>query len=175
MLYTASTVNGPALVRYPRGTGPGVAIVKEMSALPLGKAQVRREGRSGLALLVFGALLAPALQIGERLDATVINMRFIKPLDEDLILALSARHRAFVTIEENAAQGGAGSGVGELLASEGIQMPLLQLGIPDRFIEHGSRESCLAAAGLDLAGLTASVERWWAMQSQERIRSAGAG
>src|SRR5579862_5679798 len=82
MLYTASTVNGPALVRYPRGTGPGVAIVKEMSALPLGKAQVRREGRSGLALLVFGALLAPALQIGERLDATVVNMRFIKPLDE---------------------------------------------------------------------------------------------
>jgi 1-deoxy-D-xylulose-5-phosphate synthase len=173
MLYTASTVNGPALVRYPRGTGPGVALVKEMSALPVGKAQVRREGRSGLALLSFGALLAPALQIGERLDATVVNMRFIKPLDEDLVVALAARHRAFVTIEENATQGGAGSGVGELLASEGIQMPLLQLGIPDRFIEHGSRDSCLAAAGLDAAGLSASIERWWGLQSKERLRSAG--
>jgi 1-deoxy-D-xylulose-5-phosphate synthase len=173
MLYTASTVNGPALVRYPRGTGPGVAIVKEMSALPLGKAQVRREGRSGLTLLVFGALLAPALQIGERLDATVVNMRFIKPLDEDLVVALAARHRAFITIEENATQGGAGSAVGELLASEGIQMPLLQLGIPDRFIEHGSRESCLAAAGLDAAGLSASIERWWGLQAKERLRSAG--
>jgi 1-deoxy-D-xylulose-5-phosphate synthase len=173
MLYTASTVNGPALVRYPRGTGPGVALVKEMSALPIGKAQVRREGRSGLALLVFGVLLTPALQIGERLDATVVNMRFIKPLDEDLIVALAARHRAFVTIEENATQGGAGSGVGELLASEGIQMPLLQLGIPDRFIEHGSRDSCLAAAGLDAAGLSASIERWWGLQAKERLRSAG--
>ena len=100
-------------------------------------------------------------------------MRFIKPLDEDLIVALAERHRALVTIEENATQGGAGSGVGELLASEGIQIPLLQLGIPDRFIEHGSREGCLAAAGLDAAGLSASIERWWGLQSKERLRSAG--
>jgi 1-deoxy-D-xylulose-5-phosphate synthase len=173
MLYTASTLNCPALVRYPRGGGPGVAVVKEMSALPLGKAQLRREGRSGLALLAFGALLAPALQIAERLDASVVNMRFVKPLDEDLIVALAARHRALVTIEENATHGGAGSGVGELLASEGIQIPLLQLGIPDRFIEHGSREGCLAAAGLDAAGLSASIERWWGLQCKERLRSAG--
>jgi 1-deoxy-D-xylulose-5-phosphate synthase len=173
MLYTASTLNAPAIVRYPRGTGPGVPLVSAMSALPVGKAQLRREGKSGLALLVFGALLNSAQQIAERLDATLVNMRFIKPLDEDLIVALAARHRAFVTIEENATQGGAGSAVGELLAAEGVQIPLLQLGIPDRFIEHGSRDSCLSAAGLDQAGLSASIERWWALQTQARMRSAG--
>jgi 1-deoxy-D-xylulose-5-phosphate synthase len=172
MLYTATTVNGPAIVRYPRGTGPGVALQKEMAALPIGKAQLRREGKSGLAILVFGTLLAPAQAIAERLDATLVNMRFVKPLDEDLVVSLAARHRALVTIEENATQGGAGSAVGELLASEGLQMPLLQLGIPDRFIEHGSREGCLTAAGLDAAGLSASIERWWALQRQERLRSA---
>ncbi len=173
MLYTATTLSGPAFVRYPRGSGPGVPVQKEMSALPLGKAQVRREGKSGLALLVFGALLAPAQAIAERLDATLVNMRFVKPLDEDLLIALAARHRAFVSIEENATQGGAGSAIGELLACEGLQLPLLQLGIPDRFIEHGSREGCLAAAGLDAAGLAASIERWWALQPHERLRSAG--
>jgi 1-deoxy-D-xylulose-5-phosphate synthase len=171
MLYTASTVAGPAVVRFPRGTGPGVPIVEEMTALPLGRAQLRREGRSGLAILAFGALVDSAQKIAENLDATLVNMRFVKPLDEDLVTAIAARHRAIVTIEENATIGGAGSGVCELLASEGLQLPLLQLGIPDRFIEHGSRESCLKAAGLDLAGLSASVERWWALQSQERLRS----
>jgi 1-deoxy-D-xylulose-5-phosphate synthase len=173
MLYTASTLNAPAVVRYPRGSGPGVPVVSVMSALPIGKAQLRREGKSGLALLVFGALLSSAQQIAEHLDATLVNMRFVKPLDEDLIVALAARHRALVTIEENATQGGAGSAVGELLASDGVQIPLLQLGIPDRFIEHGSRESCLAAAGLDAAGLAASIERWWGLQTQARMRSAG--
>jgi 1-deoxy-D-xylulose-5-phosphate synthase len=173
MLYTATTLAGPAFVRYPRGGGPGVPVQKEMSALPVGKAQVRREGKSGLALLAFGALLAPAQAIAERLDATLVNMRFVKPLDEDLLLALAARHRALVSIEENASHGGAGSAIGELLGSEGLQLPLLQLGIPDRFIEHGSRDGCLAAAGLDAAGLTASIERWWALQPHERLRSAG--
>ncbi len=172
MLYTATTINGPAFVRYPRGSGPGVPIQKDMTALPIGKGQVRREGKSGLALLVFGVLLAPAQQIAERLDATLINMRFVKPLDEELVLMLAARHRAFVTIEENAILGGAGSAVAELLAAEGLQLPLLQIGIPDRFIEHGSRDTCLAAAGLDAAGLSASVEDWWALQTQERLRSA---
>jgi 1-deoxy-D-xylulose-5-phosphate synthase len=172
MLYTATTINGPAFVRYPRGSGPGVPIQKDMTALPIGKGQVRREGKSGLALLVFGVLLAPAQQIAERLDATLINMRFVKPLDEELVLMLAARHRAFVTIEENAILGGAGSAVAELLAAEGLQLPLLQIGIPDRFIEHGSRDTCLAAAGLDAAGLGASVEDWWALQTQERLRSA---
>jgi 1-deoxy-D-xylulose-5-phosphate synthase len=175
MLFTATTLPGPAAVRYPRGTGPGVALVEEMTALPVGKAQLRREGRSGLAILVFGTLLEPVLKIAERLDATVVNMRFIKPLDEDLVIALAARHRAIVTVEENATIGGAGSAVGELLASEGLLIPLLQVGIPDRFIEHGSRDSCLVAAGLDTAGLTSSIERWWDLQSgeRERIRSAG--
>ncbi|MGN6451537.1 MAG: 1-deoxy-D-xylulose-5-phosphate synthase [Steroidobacteraceae bacterium] len=173
MLYTASTLECPALVRYPRGSGPGVPLVSEMSALPLGKAQLRREGSSGLALLAFGALVAPAAAIAEAFDATLVNMRFIKPLDEELILSLVARHHALITIEENAVLGGAGSAVAELLAAEGASLPLLQLGIPDRFIAHGSREGCLAAAGLDAAGLKASIERWWALHSRERLRSAG--
>jgi 1-deoxy-D-xylulose-5-phosphate synthase len=173
MLYTASTLGGPAIVRYPRGAGPGVPVVAQMSALPVGKAQLRREGKSGLAILAFGALVTPAQQIAEALDATFVNMRFVKPLDEDLIVALAGRHRALVTIEENVALGGAGSAVGELLASEGLLIPLLELGIPDRFIEHGSREGCLAAAGLDAAALAASIERWWALHGQERLRSAG--
>ncbi len=173
MLYTATTLSGPAIVRYPRGTGPGVPVVAQMTALPVGKAQLRREGKSGLALLAFGALVASAEQIAEKLDATLVNMRFIKPLDDELVLNLAGRHRALVTIEENATQGGAGSAIGELLAAEGVQIPLLQLGIPDRFIEHGSREGCLAAAGLDAAGLAASIERWWTLQAPGRLRSAG--
>jgi 1-deoxy-D-xylulose-5-phosphate synthase len=173
MLYTASMLRAPAIVRYPRGSGPGVPVVREMTALPVGKAQLRREGKSGLALLAFGALVAPAARIAESLDATLVNMRFVKPLDEELIVALATRHRALITIEENATLGGAGSAVAELLSAEGLQLPLLQLGIPDRFIEHGSRDGCLASAGLDAAGLEASVSRWWALQSPERMRSAG--
>src|ERR1700730_5568522 len=131
MLYTATTLSSPSAVRYPRGSGPGVPIVAEMAALPIGRAQVRREGRSGLAILVFGALVDPAQKIAERLDATLVNMRFIKPLDEELVVALARRRRAFVTIEENATHGGAGSAVGELLAAEGLLPPLPPLGIPD--------------------------------------------
>ena len=172
MLYTATTLATAALVRYPRGTGPGAPVVTPMTALPVGRAQTRREGRSGLALLVFGTLLEPAQKIAERLDATLVNMRFVKPLDADLLIALAHRHRGIVTIEENAIAGGAGSAVGELLSAAGLQLPTLHLGIPDRFIEHGSRDSCLAAAGLDAAGLSASVEGWWALQRQEPLRSA---
>jgi 1-deoxy-D-xylulose-5-phosphate synthase len=173
MLYTATTVGGPALVRYPRGTGPGAGVVEAMSALPVGRGQIRREGRSGLALLVFGVLLEPAQRIAERLDATLVNMRFIKPLDEELVIRIAEQHRALITIEENAVAGGAGSAVGEALAAAGLAVPLRQIGIPDRFIEHGSRGSCLAAAGLDDAGLSASVESWWAGQRHTRLRSAG--
>jgi 1-deoxy-D-xylulose-5-phosphate synthase len=165
MLYTATTLGCPAAVRYPRGTGPGVPIVQEMTRLPVGRAEVRREGRSGLALLAFGSMVAPAAQIAERLDATLVNMRFVKPLDEDRVLAVARSHRALVTIEENVVGGGAGSAVGELLAAEDVHVPLLELGIPDRFIEHGSREDCLAAAGLDAASLLETVTRWWAAQS----------
>jgi 1-deoxy-D-xylulose-5-phosphate synthase len=172
MLYTASTLEGPSAVRYPRGAGPGALIATEMTPLPVGRGEVRREGRSGLAILAFGTMVAAAQNAADRLDATLVNMRFVKPLDDDLVLSLINRHRAFVTVEENAVAGGAGSAVAELLASEGLQLPLLQLGIPDRFIEHGSRESGLAAAGIDPAGLTSSIERWWGLQPRERLRSA---
>jgi 1-deoxy-D-xylulose-5-phosphate synthase len=173
MLYTGTTLSSPSVIRYPRGTGPGAAIAAEMTAIPVGQAQLRREGRSGLAILAFGALVEPAQRIAERLDATLVNMRFVKPLDEKLVLSLAERHRAIITIEENAVIGGAGAGVGELLAARGLQLPLLHIGIPDRFIEHGTRETCLLRAGLDLAGLNAQVEPWWALQSQARIRSVG--
>jgi 1-deoxy-D-xylulose-5-phosphate synthase len=171
MLYTGTTLSSPSAVRYPRGTGPGVPIAAEMVALPVGRGQYRREGRSGLAILAFGALVEPARKIAERLDATLVNMRFIKPIDEELLIEIAGGHRAIVTIEENAVMGGAGSAVGEALAAHGAMLKLLHLGIPDRFIEHGSRETCLAAAGLDFAGLSASVEKWWALQTPERVRS----
>ncbi len=164
MLFTASTLNGPSAVRYARGTGPGTAVSKEMSALAIGRGDIRREGHSGLALLAFGPLLDSALKIAERLDATVVNMRFVKPLDEALVLKIASRHRALITLEENVVAGGAGSAVGELLAAESVAMPLMHIGIPDRFIEHGSREECLAAAGLDFASVAGAVERWWALQ-----------
>ncbi len=171
MLYTGTTLSSPSVIRYPRGTGPGAPIAAEMTALPVGMAQVRREGRSGLAILAFGALVDSAQKIAERLDATLVNMRFVKPLDEKTIVSIAARHRAIITIEENAVSGGAGSGVSELLATAGLPLATLHIGIPDRFIEHGTRDTCLARAGLDLAGLSASVEQWWALQRQARIRS----
>jgi len=171
MLYTGTTLSVPSAVRYPRGTGPGASIAAEMTALPVGRAQYRREGRSGLAILAFGALVESARKVADRLDATLVNMRFIKPLDEELVIDIATRHRAIVTIEENAVMGGAGSAVGEVLAARGVLVPLLQLGIPDRFIEHGSRDTCLTAAGLDLAGITASVEDWWSAKNPERVRS----
>src|SRR3984885_3108271 len=171
MLYTGTTLKSPSAIRYPRGSGPGVPIVAEMTALPVGVAQLRREGRSGLAILAFGALVDSAQKIAERLDATIVNMRFVKPLDEKMIVSIAARHRALITIEENAIMGGAGSGVSEVLAAAGLPLPTLHIGIPDRFVEHGTRETCLARAGLDLAGLSSQVETWWALQSQARIRS----
>ena len=133
---------------------------------------MKREGRSGLAILAFGALVDSAQKIGERLDATVVNMRFVKPLDEKMIMAIAERHRAIITIEENAVQGGAGAAVGEVLAAQGVQLPLFHVGIPDLFIEHGTRDTCLARAGLDLAGLTASVEKWWGLQTKAKLRAA---
>src|SRR6185437_4248681 len=168
MLYTATTLEQPSAVRYPRGTGPGVPLCQEMTALPIGKAEIRRHGASGLALFAFGTLVEPASRIAERLDATLLNMRFVKPLDRERILTVARTHSAIVTLEENVVAGGAGSGVGELLAAEGFEVPLLHIGIPDRFIEHGSREDCLVAAGLDFASLLAAVETWWAHGRGER-------
>ena len=175
LLYTASTLTGPAIVRYPRAYGAGVAPGHSMNALPIARAQVRRHGNAGIALLVFGTLLDAARPVAERLDATLVNMRFVKPLDRELLAALAENHRALVTIEENALAAGAGSAVGEALTSLGVPIPRLQLGIPDRFIEHGSRESCLAATRLDAAGLRESIERWWLLQRPEHLRSAAAG
>ena len=161
MLYTATRVGGPAAVRYPRGQGPGVAIEAAMTAVPIGRAQLRRRGESGLLLLAFGTMLAAALQAGEQLGATVVNMRFVKPLDEALLRELAPQYAAIVTLEENTIGGGAGSAVAELLDSLGISGPRLHIGLPDRFIEHGSREQCLVDAGLDSASVQATIERWW--------------
>jgi len=161
MLYTASTLDVPAAVRYPRGTGPGVPVQAEMRALPVGRGVVLREGRSGLALLAFGSLVASAERIGERLDATVVNMRYVRPIDEDLIARIAAKNRHVITLEENVVAGGAGSAVGEVLAAQGHHVSLLHIGIPDRPIAHGSREDCLAEAGLDFVSLERQIDAWW--------------
>jgi 1-deoxy-D-xylulose-5-phosphate synthase len=171
MLYTATTLAGPSAVRYPRGIGNGTPTVREMSAVPVGRGVVRREGQSGLAILVFGTLLHAVRPIAERLDATLVDMRFIKPIDVALVTQIAARHRAVITIEENAVQGGAGSAVAETLAEAGITLPLHLVGIPDRFIEHGSREDCLALAGLDAAGLAKQIDGWW--QAQRNLSRTG--
>jgi len=156
MLSTGFAYDGPAAIRYPRGTGPGVALRKELETLPLGKAELRRRGRR-LALLSFGAMLAPAVEIAAELDATLVNMRFVKPLDEAMILELAKTHEAFVTLEDNAIAGGAGSGVAECLAAHGVTLPILHLGLPDVYLEHGSREEVLTMAGLDLPGIRNAI------------------
>ena len=166
MLYTAVTLDGPAAVRYPRGSGPGVAPEAELRALPVGRAQLRREGRSGLAILAFGTMVSALAATAERLDATLVNMRFVKPLDEDMVTRMADRHEYLVTAEEGALAGGAGAAVLELLAARGYVRPVLRLGLPDRFIEHGSRADNLAAAGLDAAGLALSIDRWWQPRQQ---------
>ncbi len=169
MLFTAVQSGLPAAVRYPRGQGPGATIEKEMQALPIGKAQVRREGRSGLAIVAAGAMVRTCEQLAATLDATLVNLRFVKPLDEELLLRLASTHRAIVTVEENVVAGGAGSAIGEILAANRYTLPLLHLGIPDRFIEHGSREDCLASAGLDLASIEAAITRWWHVPARAAV------
>ena len=156
MLYTGFMLDVPSAVRYPRGAGTGVAVEKEMRALPLGKGEIRRRGR-GIAILAFGSMLAPALGAAEEFDATVANMRFVKPLDEALVLELARTHTALVTIEENAVMGGAGSAIAEALAAHGVDVPMLHLGLPDRFIDHGDQAQLLAEVGLDRAGIAASI------------------
>ncbi|WP_028916086.1 1-deoxy-D-xylulose-5-phosphate synthase [Pseudoxanthomonas sp. J35] len=160
MLSTGLAHEGPAAVRYPRGTGPGVAVQPTLDTLPIGKAQLRRSG-SRVALLAFGATVPAAEAVGDELGLTVVNMRFIKPLDRALLLELARTHAGFVTIEDNVVAGGAGSAVSELLNAEGVTMPLLQLGLPDAFQHHASREELLAEAGIDAAGIRASVIKRW--------------
>ncbi len=158
MLSTGFRHDGPAAVRYPRGTGPGVEVGTGLEVLEIGKAQVCREGKD-VALLAFGSTLAAALEAGERLGATVVNMRFVKPLDEACISEMAAGHSLLVTLEDNAVSGGAGSAVAETLAAHGITIPLTQLGIPDRFIEHASREQQLAECGLDADSIYQQIQR----------------
>jgi 1-deoxy-D-xylulose-5-phosphate synthase len=158
MLSTAYRHPGPAAVRYPRGTGPGVAPAADLDTLPLGKAQLRRTGKQ-VAILAFGSRVAAALEAGAILDASVVNMRFVKPLDTDTISAMADAHELVVTVEENALQGGAGSAVNEVLAELGAAVRILNLGIPDEFIGHGDHQQQLADCGLDAAGITAAVER----------------
>ncbi len=173
MLYTAGSLDQPAAVRYPRGRGPGVAVDRTMQALPVGRAEVRRSGASGLALLAFGTMVDPAAPAAEALDATLVNMRFVKPLDEELVASIAATHRAIVTLEENTVAGGAGSGVLEVLQRIGSNVPVLQIGVPDGFVEHGSREDNLSAAGLDGPTIRATIERFWRSQGIARAVPAG--
>jgi 1-deoxy-D-xylulose-5-phosphate synthase len=172
MLTTGFRHVGPAAVRYPRGTGPGVAVQPTLDTLPIGKADVRRKG-ARIALLAFGAVVPAAERVGEELGLTVINMRFVKPLDRALLLELAKTHEGFVTIEDNVVAGGAGSGVAELFASEHVQAPVSHLGLPDAFQHHASREDLLAEAGLDAAGIRASVvARWPQVLLAPNVKSA---
>ncbi len=157
MLYTAFQMNSPAAVRYPRGTGPGVPLQKEMAALPVGKGEVRRRGNGLVAILSFGSMLASALAIADEFDATVVNMRFVKPLDDDLVRDLALTHSLLVTVEENVVMGGAGSAVLESLERQGLTVHVLQLGLPDRFIEQGDPALQLASVGLDAEGIAQSI------------------
>ena len=163
-LTTAFRQNGPCAVRYPRGSGAGVAVQAALTELPFGKGELRRttlrpvsQGGARIAILAFGTLLYPAIAAASRLDATVANMRFVKPLDVELVLELARTHDAFVTVEEGCLMGGAGSAVQEALAAAGVQIPVLMLGLPDEFIEHGDPAKLLAMCGLDAAGIELSI------------------
>ncbi|MGC2167057.1 MAG: 1-deoxy-D-xylulose-5-phosphate synthase [Gallionella sp.] len=156
MLYTAFMMDTPTAVRYARGTGPGVTIDREMTMLPIGKGELRRAGKK-VAILAFGSMLTPAMSAGDALDATVVNMRYVKPLDVELVAHLSGSHDLLVSVEENTVQGGAGSAVAECLMMQGNITPLLQLGLPDNFVEQGEHSQLLSECGLDSKGLIASI------------------
>jgi 1-deoxy-D-xylulose-5-phosphate synthase len=158
MLYTGFRYQGPAAVRYPRGKGPGVEIQEKMTAIPLGKSLPVRQGKN-IAILAFGSMVEPCKPVAEQLNATLINMRFVKPLDKRAILSAAQEHSALVTVEENAIAGGAGSGINELLAAEGVTADMLNIGLDDNYIQHGTREECLHQAGLDSEGIHAKIIR----------------
>jgi 1-deoxy-D-xylulose-5-phosphate synthase len=157
MLTTAFHIDGPTAVRYPRGSGTGVAPAPSFDMLPVGRGDVRRRGQR-VAILAFGTLLTAALEAGEQLDATVANMRFVKPLDAELVLELARSHELLVSIEENALIGGAGAEVARCLEAGASRTPLLRLGLPDHFIEHGEQAAMLAELGLDAAGIVRRIE-----------------
>lgn len=158
MLYTAYQHQGPSAVRYPRGGGPGAIIHETMQSLPIGKGVVRRSGER-IAILAFGSLLTPAMEAAEFLDATVADMRFVKPLDHALIETLTNSHELLVTVEENAVMGGAGAAIMEALQAMGLNIPVLCLGLPDTFIEHGIHETMLAECGLNATGIISAIEK----------------
>ena len=158
MLTTGFQHNGPSAVRYPRGGGPGAAVQNELNTLPIGKGEIRRQGKK-IAILAFGSMLTPALEAAEKLNATVANMRFVKPLDVDLVKTLASSHDLIVTIEENAIMGGAGAAVMEAMQAINIATPTLCLGLPDSFIEHGVHETMLAQCGLDAEGIVFAIEK----------------
>jgi len=163
MLYTAFQMTTPVAVRYPRGSGPGVAPEKEMHALAVGVGEIRRQGKKlallskKVALLAFGSMLTPALAAAEELDATVANMRYVKPLDEALVAELAHSHDLLVTLEENVVMGGAGSAVLESLQRAGLSVPVLQLGLPDHFVDQGDPALQIAHCGLDKGGIVKSI------------------
>ncbi|MBP3984805.1 1-deoxy-D-xylulose-5-phosphate synthase [Pseudoxanthomonas helianthi] len=171
MLSTGFRFEGPAAVRYPRGTGPGVAVDASLETLPIGKAELRQRG-SRVAVLAFGSTVAAAEQVARDFDLTLVNMRFVKPLDRALVLELAKAHDGFVTVEDNVIAGGAGSGVAELLSAEGIALPVLHLGLPDAFQHHASREQLLAEAGIDADGIRASILKRWPQLAATEPRSA---
>ncbi|HKU71600.1 MAG TPA: 1-deoxy-D-xylulose-5-phosphate synthase [Burkholderiales bacterium] len=159
MLYTGFQMTTPVAVRYPRGTGPGVEVRKEMTAIPVGRGEIRRNGKK-IAILAFGSMVQPSLEAAGELDATVANMRFVKPLDNDLVLELARTHELLVTVEENVIAGGAGSAVLEALQAAGNRVPVLQLGLPDRFIDQGDPGIQLAHVGLNREGILKSIREW---------------
>ena len=158
MLTTGYRYNGPAAIRYPRGSGTGAAVSASLDAIEMGKGEIKRQGRK-IAILAFGSMVAPSVAAAASLDATVANMRFVKPLDVELLKQLAADHDYLVTVEEGAIMGGAGSAVAEAMAAEGIVKPLLMLGLPDKFIDHGDHAKLLASLGLDGAGIAAAVKQ----------------
>jgi 1-deoxy-D-xylulose-5-phosphate synthase len=158
MLTTGYQYKGPAAIRYPRGAGIGAAIKQELTAIEIGKGEIKRKGQK-IAILAFGSMVAPSMTAGDTLDATVANMRFVKPLDVELVRKLAAEHDCLVTVEEGAVMGGAGAAVAEAMAAEGIVKPLLMIGLPDKFIDHGDPAKLLASVGLDGAGITASIKK----------------
>ncbi len=166
MLHTAVHLGSPAAVRYPRGTGPGAKIVQELYSLPIGKGVVVRRGRSRLAIVALGPMVSLLGTVAEEFDATLVNLRFVKPLDRELVLDIATHHSHLVTAEENVLQGGAGSAILEVLAEAGLERPVLRLGIPDQFIEHGSRNDNLVSAGLDVGTMRSRIAAFTSHHSQ---------
>jgi len=159
LLSTGHHHEGPFAVRYPRGSGPGTPLPEQdLEPLPIGKGEIRRKGHR-IALLAFGSMVTPALDAAQYLDCTVADMRFVRPLDQALIRSLAAEHDLLITVEENAVAGGAGSGVAEYLAEAGLQVPIRHLGLPDRFVDHGSPDELLTEVGLDAEGIRLDAER----------------